>query len=135
MKLKIILAVAGSLITYFLGGYDLLIQTLIIFVIIDYMAGVLAAVKEKRLNSEVGFWGIIKKILFFVAVGVAHCLDTLLMEQGNFELPLLRTVTAWGFIINECFSIVENLGLLGVKLPKMVTDTLEKLKTGGNENG
>lgn len=130
LDLKLILTAIGSTISYFLGGYDMLLQALILFVVIDYITGVLAAIKGKSLSAEVGYWGIIKKVLLFVVVGIAHTIDLLLAETGNLEIPVLRTIACWGFLINELFSLAENMTACGVKFPQIIIDTLEKFKPG-----
>ena len=66
----IIAAVSG-----FIGGMDGIMYALIAFITIDYATGVAVAVKEKKLSSEVGFWGLVRKVCILALVGVAHYID------------------------------------------------------------
>ncbi|AEG58633.1 phage holin family protein [Desulforamulus ruminis] len=122
--ISFIIATSGTLGTYFLGGFDLIIRTLIILVLFDYITGVASSVINNSLNSEIGFRGIMRKVGIFFVVALAHLLD---MTTG-LEDPLLRTMTIWFYITNEGLSILENLGKMGVPLPPLLVRTLEKLK-------
>jgi toxin secretion/phage lysis holin len=66
----------GAFLGWFLGKQDNFLYALLVFVIIDYITGVICAIIDKKLSSEIGAKGILKKVLIFVLVGVAHILDT-----------------------------------------------------------
>jgi len=119
----------GGWLGWFLGGCDGLIYALIAFVVIDYITGVMCAVIDKRLSSEVGFRGIFKKVLIFMLVGVGNIVDKQLIGDGS----VLRTAVIFFYISNEGISIIENAGNLGLPIPQKLKDILEQLKTKGDE--
>ena len=86
MKANIFQAVftaVGGYIGWFLGGCDGLIYALVTFVVIDYITGLMIAVLEKKLSSEIGFRGIFKKVLIFVFVGIGNIIDIQLLQNGS----------------------------------------------------
>lgn len=121
--LKIGLSVVGGFLTRFLGGFDMIIITLIIFVAMDYLTGVMKAIDNKELSSEIGFKGIFKKVLIFFMVGIATQLDIILPTDIG-----IRYIVIIFYIINEGLSIIENASLLGLKIPQKIKDTLSILK-------
>ena len=121
--LKIGLSVVGGFLTRFLGGFDMIIITLIIFVAMDYLTGVMKAIVNKELSSEIGFKGIFKKVLIFFMVGIATQLDIILLTDIG-----IRYIVIIFYIINEGLSIIENASLLGLKIPQKIKDTLSILK-------
>ena len=121
--LKIGLSVVGGFLTRFLGGFDMIIITLIIFVAMDYLTGVMKAIVNKELSSEIGFKGIFKKVLIFFMVGIATQLDIILPTDIR-----IRYIVIIFYIINEGLSIIENASLLGLKIPQKIKDTLSILK-------
>ncbi len=132
--LKIIDSAAGAVgavLGYVLGGFDGMLSALLIFVVIDYLTGVLRAVSEKKLSSGVGFIGISRKVLIFALVGVANIVDTQILGQGT----ALRTATIFFYMANEAISVLENAGAVGLPLPKKLLDVLKQLRKkedGGN---
>jgi len=96
-------------------------------VAIDFMTGVLAAYTERKLNSEVGYKGIIRKVCIFLIMAVAQIIDT---STGLGE-PLLRTAVIMFFIANESLSAIENMGRMGVPLLEPLKAALEKLHGRG----
>lgn len=120
----IVTAVSG-----FLGGMDGIMYALIAFITIDYITGVAVAVKQKKLSSEVGFWGLVRKVCIIALVGVAHFVDVYVMHTGD----IFRTAIALYYIGNEGVSLLENMGNLGVPLSKKLKDVLEQLKTDNDK--
>ena len=120
----IITAVSG-----FLGGMDGIMYALIAFITIDYITGVAVAVKRKKLSSEVGFWGLVRKVCIIALVGVAHFVDVYVMHTGD----IFRTAIALYYIGNEGVSLLENMGNLGVPLSKKLKDVLEQLKNDNDK--
>lgn len=121
--IQLIFAAVGGWLGYFLGGCDGLLYALIAFVIIDYITGVMCAVIDKRLSSEVGFKGIFKKVLIFLLVGVANILDVQIIGTGS----ILRTAVIFFYISNEGVSLLENVAHLGLPIPQKVKTVLEQL--------
>ena len=120
----IITAVSG-----FLGGMDGIMYALLAFISIDYITGVAVAIKQKKLSSEVGFWGLVRKVCIIALVGVAHFVDVYVMHTGD----IFRTAIALYYIGNEGVSLLENMGNLGVPLSKKLKDVLEQLKTDNDK--
>ena len=110
----------GGWLGYFLGGCDGLIIALVVFVVVDYATGVMCAVSDKKLSSEVGFKGICRKVLIFLLVGIANVLDMEVLKTGS----VLRTTVIFFYLSNEGISLLENAGHLGLPIPENVTAAL-----------
>ena len=121
----IITAVSG-----FLGGMDGIMYALLAFISIDYVTGVMAAAKKRELSSEVGFWGIVKKVCIIVLVGVAHFIDVYVIRSGD----IFRAAVALYYIGNEGLSLLENIESIGVKLPGKLVDAMRQIRDE-NESG
>lgn len=121
-QISIIFASIGAFISILLGGMDNLMIALFLFIIIDYITGVICAIVEKKLSSEVGFKGIAKKVFILLLVMIAVMLDKLIGQ------PVARNLVILFYIANEGLSIVENLGRLGVPYPQKIKEILEQLK-------
>lgn len=113
----------GGWLGWFLGGCDGLLYALIAFVAIDYITGVMCAVIDHRLSSEVGFKGIFKKVLIFLLLGVANILDMQVIGTGC----VLRTAVIFFYISNEGVSLLENAAYLGLPVPEKIKTVLEQL--------
>ena len=121
--IQLAFAVIGGWLGWFLGECDGLMYALIAFVIADYVTGVMCAVSDKRLSSEVGFKGICRKVLIFVLVGMANILDMHVIGTGC----VLRTAVLFFYISNEGVSVLENAGHLGLPVPARLLNVLEQL--------
>lgn len=121
--IQLVFAVIGGWLGWFLGECDGLMYALIAFVIADYVTGVICAVSDKRLSSEVGFKGICRKVLIFVLVGMANILDMHVIGTGC----VLRTAVLFFYISNEGVSVLENAGHLGLPIPARLLNVLEQL--------
>ena len=113
----------GGWLGYFLGGCDGLLYALIAFVVIDYITGVMCAINDKTLSSEVGFRGICRKVLIFLLVGIANILDVQVIGTGS----VLRTAVIFFYISNEGVSLLENAAHLGLPVPEKIKTVLEQL--------
>lgn len=120
--IKIALSFIGSFFCKTLGCFDSLLTTLIIFITMDYITGVMKAITNRKLSSEIGFKGIFKKVLIIFMVAIATALDNLLNNSG------IRYLVIIFYIVNEGISIIENASKLGLPIPDKVKDTLELLK-------
>lgn len=118
----ILSAIAGSL-GYFVGGFDSMIYALLVFVIIDYITGVMCAIADKTVSSAVGFKGICRKVLIFLLVGVANILDVQVIGTGS----ALRTAIIFFYLSNEGISLLENAAHLGLPVPEKIKTVLEQL--------
>lgn len=121
--IQLIFTAIGGWLGWFLGGCDGLLYALIAFVVIDYITGVMCAVIDHRLSSEVGFKGIFKKVLIFLLVGVANILDVQVIGTGC----VLRTAVIFFYISNEGVSLLENAAYLGLPVPEKIKTVLEQL--------
>lgn len=121
-----VIAALGGWLGYFLGGCDGLLYALIVFVVLDYITGVLCAIADRRLSSAVGFKGICRKVLIFAFVGIANILDVHVIGTGC----VVRTATIFFYISNEGVSILENAANLGLPVPKKVKEVLRQLHDG-----
>lgn len=121
--IQLIFAAIGGWLGYFLGGCDGLLYTLIAFAVVDYVTGVMCAVADKKLSSEVGFKGICRKVLIFLLVGIANILDVQVIGTGS----VLRTAVIFFYISNEGVSLLENAAHLGLPIPEKMKAVLEQL--------
>lgn len=128
--IQLIFSAVGGWLGYFLGGCDGLLYALIAFVVIDYITGVMCAIINKQLSSEVGFKGIFRKVLIFLLVGIANIIDVQVIGTG----AVLRTAVIFFYISNEGVSLLENAGHLGLPIPKKIKTVLEQLHDRA-ENG
>ncbi len=125
-----VLGIAGGFIAKLFGGWTEDIITLVIFMAIDFVMGLIVAgvfhksnkSKTGALNSHAGWMGLCKKGVTMLFVLIAHRLDMLIGTD------YIRTTTIIGFIANEVISIVENAGLMGLPLPEVITKAIEILK-------
>lgn len=127
--IQLIFTAIGGWLGWFLGGFDGLLYALIIFVIVDYVTGVMCAVVDKKLSSEVGSKGICRKVLIFAMVGIAHVLDANVIGDGS----VLRTAVIFFYISNEGVSLLENASHLGLPIPEKMKEILEQLHDRDNK--
>ena len=123
----------GGWLGYFLGGCDGLIIALVLFVVIDYITGVMCAVVDRKLSSAVGFKGIFRKVLIFMLVGIANIIDVQVIKFGS----VLRTAVVFFYLSNEGLSLIENAAHLGLPVPDKLKAVLEQLhdkERGGKEH-
>ena len=121
--IQLIFAGIGGWLGYFLGGWDELLYALIAFVAIDYVTGVMCAISNHTLSSEVGFKGICRKVLIFLLVGIGSILDAHVIGSGS----VLRTAVIFFYISNEGVSLLENAAHLGLPVPEKIKVVLEQL--------
>ena len=121
--IQLAFAAIGGWLGYFLGGCDGLLYALLALVVIDYITGVMCAIADKSLSSEVGFKGICRKVLIFLLVGIANVLDVQVIGTGS----VLRTAVIFFYISNEGVSLLENAAHLGLPVPEKIKTVLEQL--------
>ena len=117
--IQMVFAAVGGWLGYYLGGCDGLLLALVAFAAADYLTGVMCAVSDRKLSSNVGFKGICRKVLIFLLVGIANILDVHVIGTGS----VLRTAVIFFYISNEGVSLLENAAHLGLPVP-------EKIKAG-----
>lgn len=118
------LKVIASIFIFLIGGFDNLFLTLLIFIAIDYITGIIKAIYQKKLNSKLGIKGILKKLGYIFIVIIATSFDYLIGDKTM----AVRTLCIYFFISNEAISILENWGSMGLPLPKKIFQIFESLK-------
>ena len=113
----------GGFLGWYLGGVDGFLYALIAFVLVDYVTGVMCAIADKKLSSEVGFKGICRKVLIFLLVGIANIVDVQVIGTGS----VLRTAVIFFYLSNEGVSLLENAAHLGLPVPEKMKDILAQL--------
>ncbi|MEF2813296.1 MAG: phage holin family protein [Oscillospiraceae bacterium] len=129
--IQLVFAAIGGWLGYFLGGCDGLLIALVVFVVVDYITGVMCAIADHKLSSAVGFKGICRKVLIFLLVGIANILDVQVIGTGS----VLRTAVIFFYISNEGVSLVENAAHLGLPVPDKLKDVLEQLHDRDGKEG
>ena len=129
--IQVIFTGVGGWLGWFLGGCDGLLYALVLFVVVDYITGVMCAAADHRLSSEVGFKGICRKVLIFLLVGIGHVLDTQIIGTGS----VLRTAVIFFYLSNEGVSLLENAGHLGLPIPEKLKVVLEQLHDRSEKEG
>ena len=131
--IQLAIASGGGVVGWYVGGIDGLIYTLLTFVVVDYVTGLLRAINEKQLSSRIGAKGITKKGFIFLLVGIAHMLDVEVIKGGN----VLRDAVIFFYISNEGISLLENAVAIGMPVPEKLKEILQQLhdKKGEQENG
>lgn len=114
----------GAVLGFMYGEVTGLFWALIAFMALDYISGVIVAIIEKRLSSEVGFRGLAKKFLILVFVAVGHIADTYILGGT----PAAMSAVMLFYIANEGISIIENAAALGLPVPKKLTSIMEQIK-------
>lgn len=124
------IAAIGTMVSLWLGGWDAALKVLIFLMVLDYATGFLGAIKTKTVDSEIMYWGGIRKGVILAVLVVSVLLDQML---GNSE-PIIRTLAIYFYVAREGVSVTENLGILGVPLPPSISKVLTQLKEKSEEN-
>ena len=128
-SIQLVFAMIGGWLGYFLGGYDGLLYALIVFMVVDYITGVMCAIVNKKLSSAVGFKGICRKVLILMLVGIANLLDVQVIGTGS----VLRTAVIFFYLSNEGVSLLENAAHLGLPIPEKLKAVLAQLHDRAND--
>lgn len=126
--IKIVLGVGGGLASFLFGGWSALIQTLVFFILLDYVFAVIVAAVNGQLNSKIGFKGIAKKVAILVLVAVAHQVDLILGDDS-----LIRDSVIFFYIANELLSILETVGKTSLPIPDVLKKAIEILNNKGED--
>ena len=126
--IKVLIGTVVTAVSAFLGGIDGIMIALVIFMSIDYISGVAAAAKNHELSSEIGFWGLVRKVCIIAMVGVASLIDRTVIGKEVF-----RTAVTLFYIGNEGLSLLENFAKLGVVYPKKIRILLKQLRNDNND--
>ena len=119
--------VIGGFLAYWLGGWDVLLKTIVFLAVLDYITGCIKAIYNKQLSSEIGFKGLLKKIVMFIVIAVGY--ETQLLIGGS--VPL-REVIIMFYVANEALSILENAAEF-VLVPDKLKSVLLQLRDKDSE--
>ncbi len=128
--IQLVFTAVGGWLGYFLGGCDGLLIALVVFAVADYITGLMCAIVDKKLSSEVGFKGICRKVLIFILVGIANILDVEVIGTGS----ILRTAVIFFYLSNEGVSLLENAAYLGLPVPEKLKAVLEQIHDRAETN-
>ncbi|MGN0512728.1 MAG: holin family protein [Lachnospiraceae bacterium] len=125
-----LLGAVGAAVASLFGGFDAGLKTLLICMAIDYVSGLVVAGVFKNspktdggaLQSAACLKGLIRKIMMLCLVVLAYQMDIIIGSD------YIRDLVIIAFIANEAISILENAGLMGIKLPKALTKAIDILK-------
>lgn len=122
-KVQMAFAAIGGWLGYFVGGADGLLITLLVFMVLDYITGVMCGIADKKLSSAVGFKGLCRKVVIIALVGVGHVVDMHVIGTGG----ALRSAVICFYLSNEGVSLLENAAHLGLPVPDKLKDILAQL--------
>ena len=122
-RIQMAITAIGGWIGYFVGGVDSLMTALLIFMVLDYITGLMCAIADKKLSSAVGFKGICKKVLILMLVGVANVVDIHIVGTGS----ALRSAVICFYLSNEGLSLLENAAHIGLPIPDKMKNVLAQL--------
>ncbi len=121
--ISVIFANVATVFIYLFEGIDVALICLLIAIVLDYISGLIKAYITKTLSSSIGFKGILKKVAILIIVMLAVLVDRVTVNNGG-----IRTLVIYYFVANEGLSILENLAIAGLPIPKKLKDALKVLK-------
>lgn len=127
--IKILSGSVGAAVGYTVGGWTLLIQVLLVFVIADWITGWIAAWMNGELRSRIGHEGIIRKVTIFILVAIANLIDGILGE-GHY----IRDAVIFFYLATELLSIIENVGRMGIPMPEVLRSAVKIFQSKSGEN-
>ncbi|MFD0697800.1 holin family protein [Paenibacillus sp. GCM10027628] len=128
--LNFAIAFLGTLLTYAFGGWNELLSLFILAIVIEYFTSIAVSIKESKcLNSQVGFWGLMRKGFMLLVIMLAHRADLL------FNIDLMMTGALYFYLANEFISITENYGRMGLPLPNQIKQIIQVLRSKGGDHG
>ena len=134
VAVKIPVVAISTFTAYMMNTFNTIILVLFAVMVLDYITGTLRGLLTKTLNSTIGLKGIFKKVAMLLVVGIAACIEFAIVELGMETGNLLVVIVICFFVVNEAISCLENAAQLGVPIPQILLDALEKLReVGGKE--
>lgn len=122
-KSLFIISVLGTWFMFLIGGWQMLLTILVVFMVLDIITGVIKALIKGKLNSKMGFKGFLRKASIMLVIILANWLDMLTTSN----VPVFKTIAIYFYIGMEGLSIIENLYHIGVPIPKSITKYIEQL--------
>lgn len=129
-KEKTVISLVSTIILFLFDEIDLPLKVMFVFIVMDYITGMIKAYKLKKLSSKIGLSGLIKKFVMLLVVSFTVMLDRLTGANG-----LIRNLAVMYYIANEGLSILENASVIGVPIPEKLKDALLQLKEKESEKG
>ena len=126
--IKSAVSVLATTFIYLFGGWDIALQSLLIVIILDYLTGISKAYVSKKLNSNKGLKGIVKKLAMLCIVAVAVIVDRITGFTG-----MVRTLIIYYLVANESLSIIENLSEMNIIVPSFLRDKLEQIRDNNSK--
>lgn len=126
--IKVVIATAGTIAAVLWGEWDMPMRVLLALAVLDYASGVASAFVRNELDSRVGSTGILRKVGMFLVVAACHLVDQLALHIGGMDVPILRSVVASWYAVNEAISVLENWAQVGVPMPERVRQALAVLR-------
>lgn len=123
--IKVVLSIAGGMITQYMGGYDTILSLLVWLVMADFILGCLWGVKAKDFSSTVAKWGFVTKFVYFATVAICVKIDMVIGKDC-----FIRNIAIIWFALCEGASVLENAAKLGAPLPAGLLDVLVQAKNG-----
>ena len=132
---SIVGGVVGGIFTFLFGGTDVILKALIALVVLDYVTGIIRGIITKTLSSEIGYKGILKKILIFVVIAVAVITTKAMAEimPALNDYNPLREVVIVFYLCNEGISIMENVAEF-LPVPDKLKNFLIQIRNKNNES-
>ena len=125
--ISIVIGAIGGFAAYWLGGWDNLLKAIVILAVLDYVTGIFKAIRTKVLSSEIGFMGLLKKIVMFIVIAAAFSVQELMVNT----VPL-REVVIMFYIANEGLSLLENAAIF-IPIPDGLRNVLLQLREKDSE--
>lgn len=126
--IKSAVSVLATTFIYLFGGCDIALQSLVVFIILDYLTGIAKSYVAKKLNSNKGLKGIVKKLAMLCLVAVAVIIDRITGYTG-----MVRTLIIYYLVANEGLSILENLSEMNIIVPSFLKDKLEQIRDNNSK--
>lgn len=123
-KISLITSIVGTGFTWMFGAWDLALKVLVLFIVLDYIAGLVKGYITKKLSSNIGLHGIARKAMIFIVLIIAVALDRVL-NSGTW---VFRTLVCYFYISNEGLSILENCCEIGISIPEPIKNALMQLR-------
>lgn len=120
--ISVAFGMVGGCLTYWLGGWDMLLKTIVFLAVADYITGWIKGIYNRQLSSEIGFKGLLKKTVMFIVIAVAFVIQGLM---GG-AVPL-REIVIMFYIANEGLSLLENAAVF-IPIPDKLKDVLLQLR-------
>lgn len=125
---SIVIGVIGGAAVRLTGGFDIILRALLVMIVLDYISGLIKAVHNKRLSSDVGFRGILRKITILLVVAAAN-----IVQEAFGGEAAVREMVIMFYIANEGISLLENVASVSGLVPKKLKDILFQLRGGDND--